>query len=937
MGRGTWPADRTGLADGLAHALQNRRRLGRVVPELFASQLPCHIDPFVELCLDMLRRASLGGTAALLTPGHADPAWYGHVLLARELSCALVEGGDLTVRDGGLFLKTLRGLQPIGVLLRGIAGDAVDPLELEPDGIGVPGLLAAARDQVRIINSPGSGLVEAPALAAFLPDLAMRLLGEKLALPSVPTVWLGNGAVREAVLRTQKAWSLRPALEGGQPPVPLAAMAAAKRGALLERVEAAPWRFAASTVLKPSVAPCLDGDGLVPRPVLVRMFLVRDRGGWRAMPGGLGCVLPDDAQAWPSAGPVLAKDVWVLAENPAAIEGLRLRRARRRWRSGAPPAIMPSRVADNFFWLGRYLERLEGAARLLRITIGRVGRPAPTPHEIAELDVLIACLTQAGLLNAEAIAGLGPAGLGQALLRVAGSWGSIHALLGQVSRVTGLLRDQVTGEMHAVTARGLREVEEALGRIPARGDGQALDATFQAMSRVLAFSATLSGLAAENMVRGGGRLFLDLGPARGARAGGGRPDRLRAGVPRRGAAAGARGARAAPGAGAVRFVDHLSQPLSGGAAAGAGARPAAGGRRQSARPGVPACRDARAAERDRRRQQTPRSPSLQRRCRRSRRRWSARSARPPTSRWRRCSCRRGCARCAMRSPSCRIACRGSYFALLPTARTVGIEASRPIDARGGVIYRVRHVTRYDYQTPVDLGAHLAHLRPRPLPHQQVLRAGVHAAPAVSWRRDGSDHFGNEVTWLFLDVAHAAFQVIADATVDVAFPDPARSAATPPWETVARQAWEAGAACLAGRRVPVRQSACPGRCRRQGLCGALLRAGPPGAGGAARPECQHPPRLHLPRRRDDDEHADRRGAAAARGRVPGLHPPDDQRAARLRPAGALCLRLHPHPSVTRVRPSAPTSRMPGSAAGLGRSMAGWTSIPPTASWCGTSMS
>ena len=95
-----------------------------------------------------------------------------------------------------------------------------------------------------------------------------------------------------------------------------------------------------------------------------------------------------------------------------------------------------------------------------------------------------------------------------------------------------------------------------------------------------------------------------------------------------------------------------------------------------------------------------------------------------------------------------------------------------------MIYRVRHVTRYDYQTPVDLGAHLAHLRPRPLPHQKVLSAGVHAAPAVSWRRDGTDHFGNEVTWLFLDVAHAAFQVIADATVDVGFPAPPDPAATP---------------------------------------------------------------------------------------------------------------------------------------------------------------
>src|SRR6185503_18719559 len=137
------------------------------------------------------------------------------------------------------------------------------------------------------------------------------------------------------------------------------------------------------------------------------------------MPGGLGCVLDDAAQDWPTSGQVRAKDVWILAEDPAAIAGPPADRT-------PPLAIrrtagdMPSRVADNFFWLGRYLERLEGAARLLRIAIGRVVQPAPTPHEIAELDVLIACLSQAGLLNAEAIAGLGPAGLGPALLRVAG-------------------------------------------------------------------------------------------------------------------------------------------------------------------------------------------------------------------------------------------------------------------------------------------------------------------------------------------------------------------------------------------------------------------------------------------------------------------------------------------------------------------------------------
>jgi uncharacterized circularly permuted ATP-grasp superfamily protein len=257
---GTWNvlADHTGLADGLAHALQNRRRLGRVVPELFVSQPPCHLDPFVELCLDMLRRIAPTGAAALLTPGHADPAWYGHVLLARELSCTLVEGGDLTVRDGGLFLKTLRGLQPISVLLRGVPGGVVDPLELDSDGSGVPGLLAAARDRVHIVNRPGSGLAEAPAFAAFLPELATRLLGEALCLPSVPTVWLQDPELRALVLSGPEEWCLRSALDGASPPVLLAAMAGPERHALLERIDATPWRFAASRIIAPSVAPCLE-------------------------------------------------------------------------------------------------------------------------------------------------------------------------------------------------------------------------------------------------------------------------------------------------------------------------------------------------------------------------------------------------------------------------------------------------------------------------------------------------------------------------------------------------------------------------------------------------------------------------------------------------------------------------------------------------------
>ncbi len=109
-----------------------------------------------------------------------------------------------------------------------------------------------------------------------------------------------------------------------------------------------------------------------------------------------------------------------------------------------------------------------------------------------------------------------------------------------------------------------------------------------------------------------------------------------------------------------------------------------------------------------------------------------------------------------------------------------------------MIYRVRHTTRYDYRSPADLGVHLAHLRPRHLPVQSVLHAEVRAAPAVSWRHEGRDHFGNDVTWLFLDAAHAAFEVTAEATVDVLFPELPVATATPAWEVVARSAAKGGA-------------------------------------------------------------------------------------------------------------------------------------------------
>ena len=173
---------------------------------------------------------------------------------------------------------------------------------------------------------------------------------------------------------------------------------------------------------------------------------------------------------------------------------------------------LPSRVADNFFWLGRYLERLESAARLLRASAARLATTSASPRELAELRSLAACLVRAQLLDAETAQEIGTIPVTRALLRAVREKGRMQSLLNQVAKLGGLLRDQLTGEMHLALNRGLRQLADEFNAVPlGREEAHGLEALGNASAGVLAFAATVAGLAAENMVRGGGRLFLDLG------------------------------------------------------------------------------------------------------------------------------------------------------------------------------------------------------------------------------------------------------------------------------------------------------------------------------------------------------------------------------------------------------------------------------------------
>ena len=191
-------ADRTQAPSGAGYALENRLVTTRVLPDVFRASHIRRLANFFQTYREALQRLVPANREnpriVLLTPGPYNETYFEHAFLARYLGYTLVEGGDLTVRDNRVFLKTLGGLLPVDVIVRRQDDQFCDPLELRGDSmLGVPGLVQAVRSgNVAIANALGSGLAESPAYAAFLPGLSRLLLNEELKIPTVATWWCGQ-------------------------------------------------------------------------------------------------------------------------------------------------------------------------------------------------------------------------------------------------------------------------------------------------------------------------------------------------------------------------------------------------------------------------------------------------------------------------------------------------------------------------------------------------------------------------------------------------------------------------------------------------------------------------------------------------------------------------------------------------------------------------
>jgi uncharacterized circularly permuted ATP-grasp superfamily protein/uncharacterized alpha-E superfamily protein len=507
--------DRTQAPTGLGYALADRLVLAQVLAEPFRQGNVLRLAPFFRT----LREGLAGLTPApreqprivLQSAGAASPTHFEQAFLAQYLGYPLVEGADLTVRDRRVFLKTLGGLHPVDVILRQPEDDFCDPLELRADSqLGVPGLVEAVRaGQVAVANALGAGLVQSPALLPFLPAIARHFLGEDLSLASAPAYWCGEPAALAHVLAHLDSMVLRPVWPGAGPTLSLGwQLDAAERQALGAALQNSPVDYVAQERVTLGSSPVFDGARVESRPTVLRCYATRGQESYEVMPGGLALApaSPDDDDIAVSRG-ALAKDVWVRGEAPAGHFSL-LPPATRALELSRGGADLPSRSADNLYWLGRYAERAESTARLARYLLGRLAEEGDLLlQRTPALPTLFAVLATA----AEARP---PAARAEELL----GWlahtlcsptppGSLYNNLRAALRTAAAIRDRLSADTLRVLGLLGDEADRAerLARVRSLGDLSAF------LDRVVTSLSALSGLVMESMTRGHGWRFLDMG------------------------------------------------------------------------------------------------------------------------------------------------------------------------------------------------------------------------------------------------------------------------------------------------------------------------------------------------------------------------------------------------------------------------------------------
>jgi uncharacterized circularly permuted ATP-grasp superfamily protein/uncharacterized alpha-E superfamily protein len=513
-------ADYTQAPAGAGYALENRLVMSRVLPSLFRNSHVHRLSLFFRTL-----RATLASMSSredhrivLLTAGPDNETYFEHAYLAKYLGYTLVQGADLMVRDGKVRLKTLGGLQPVEVILRRVDDLWCDPLELHPDSYsGVAGLLQAVRlGNVAMANPLGTSILENPGLLSYLPKLARHFLDEDLLIPSPSCWWCGDPQSRQYVLANLNQLVIkRTSYHSGKKTSFWGRLLSSQQSnQLRDQIRTHPHWFVGCQEVQYSTTPIFTNGRFEPRQMVLRSFLVSSEDEHRVMPGGLTRVSSNpDSPFFSTQGAGISKDTWVLASEPES-ESTLLHSFKQPFVAFEGKRELPSRVAENLFWLGRYAERADSTSRLLRTVLLYLAEPYDFPgHErrtcLHSLLRAVTLLTETypGFIGTGAQAKLeAPENELLSVFLDQNRMGSLSSTLRFLLSSAKSVRDRISPDIWRV----ITDIDDQLQTMQRDASVRPSDALAELDNLILALAA-FAGLSIENMTHGQGWLFLMIG------------------------------------------------------------------------------------------------------------------------------------------------------------------------------------------------------------------------------------------------------------------------------------------------------------------------------------------------------------------------------------------------------------------------------------------
>ncbi len=512
--------DRTQPSFGAGFALANRIVMRNSYPKLFTKfqvhMLATYFRTLRRHLASLAVRNIQEPLVVILSSGPGDLSYFEHAYLASYLGFPLVQGGDLVVHDGSVWLKSVEGLQRVDVILNRLPEDLCDPLELRGDSQhGVPGLLESIRiGNVQSANFLGSRVLENSGMMAFLPGLCRYFLGEELRLPSVATWWCGQEQEKRYVLENMDSLVVRPifASSGSRIWIP-GLHSESDKEAMKHSILEKPYFFVGQEITDFQKVPSFGESGLESRIASLHTFVTANDLSYTVMPGGFTHVHDGLEILLPWHGKGTIKDTFVLTSEPEKQVNLWLK-PKENQRIEPTFKALPSRAAENLFWAGRYVERLEGTSRLMHSVLIklRAFQELRDPDDRLLLNHLLPALTEVTLSL--------PGFIGEGsekrledprkeLLQLASNpakAGSLRSLLEYLAGATYAVREMIPEQAWRIVDH-LNKTWEPKVAIANIGRGRLYDSIDQLLLHLSAFS----GLISENMSRESAWLMLNIG------------------------------------------------------------------------------------------------------------------------------------------------------------------------------------------------------------------------------------------------------------------------------------------------------------------------------------------------------------------------------------------------------------------------------------------